>query len=88
MDTRLLWEQVQADKHMLSRDRLVTGPASRIRCPRHPLFSHSFQFGRSVVLPFLYESLLMCLEGGDALPDILTLGDLPTHELYPVWLDD
>jgi hypothetical protein len=24
MDTRLLWEQVQSDKHILLRDRLVT----------------------------------------------------------------
>src|SRR5450759_1997277 len=52
------------------------------RCP-HPL-----EFGRGVVLPLPYETLLMRLEVGDAMPDLLALGIHPIHRWHPVRLDE
>jgi hypothetical protein len=53
-------------------------------------------FGRSVILPLPDEALLMRLEVGDALPNLLALGLYPFHKGYPIpfvdgerhrWLD-
>ena len=54
----------------------------RARCP------HSLQFGRYVLLSLPYEALLMCLEVGDTLFDLIALGYPPIHDGHSVWFDD
>src|ERR1035437_1791445 len=49
---------------------------------------HPFEYGRGVVLPLSYETLLMCLEVGDAMPDLLALGLHPIHRYHPARFDD
>jgi hypothetical protein len=63
-------------------DHLTAAPCLRARCP------HSLQFGRYVLLSLPYEALLMCLEVGDTLFDLIALGYPPIHEGHSVWFDD
>ena len=53
--------------------------------PRH---QHPLPFGRDEVLALPHEALLMGLEVGDALPDLLALGRHPIHGRHPVRFDD
>ena len=78
--------KARSGRHLTERPRIAPGLRSADRA--NSKMPHPLEFRRGVILPLPHEALLMRLEVGDAMPDLLALRSCAIHRWRAVRFHD